>query len=52
MKDKQDLKKDAMRIAMIVEKEINGKVPESVSDMPYARQYTLEEVVRILTEAI
>lgn len=52
MKDKQDLKNDALRIAKVVEKEINGKVPESVSDMPYARQYVLEEVVSILSGAI
>jgi len=52
MKDKQDLKKDALRIALIVEREINEKVPESVSDMPYAWQYVLAEVARILGEAI
>lgn len=45
---KADLTKIAVKIANTTAQAINDQTPPSVSDMPYARQYTLEEVIRLL----
>jgi septal ring factor EnvC (AmiA/AmiB activator) len=51
-KSKNDLKKIAASIADDTARAINKLTPASVSDMPYARQYTLEEVIRILESRV
>jgi len=49
---KKDLTKIAEKIADETARAINKQTPSSVKDMPYARQFTLEEVIRILKDLV
>ena len=51
---KKDLTKIAEKIADETVRAINKQTPSSVKDMPgpYARQFTLEEVIRILKDLV
>jgi hypothetical protein len=51
-KSKNDLKKIAADIADNTCRSINKLTPAAVDDMPYARQYTLEQVIHILKDRV
>jgi len=49
---KKQLGNHARRVAKEAVKLINKTVPESVEGMLYARQYVLEEAIKILQESV
>ena len=49
---KKELMKHSERVSNELCKNINQTVPKSVEGMPYARQWVLEEAIKILQERV